>query len=208
MATRKRNYHHGDLRAALLEAARALLTEGGIEALSLRAVARRAGVSAAAPYHHFKDKAELVSALERVVTARLAGVKRTALEGLSDPEDRLRALGVHFVCYSIAHPAEFRLLCRPEMRLPFDADGGEEDPSFQILLEIIDEMIAQGRWRVDRKVAAVTAWSLVHGLASLLVDGPLRGLAQNPEQVRALAESVTGSLRLAHEPRPERSVSS
>src|SRR5665213_3923660 len=91
-----RPYHHGDLRRALVDAARRILEAEGPTALSLRAVAREAGVSPAAPYHHFKDKAELLDAVAdegwQMLDAGMAKAKAAA-----DPRDKLTALGIAYV---------------------------------------------------------------------------------------------------------------
>src|SRR5512140_2225427 len=109
------SYHHGNLRAALLEAALEVIAEAGVEGLTLREVARRAGVSHAAPKHHFADKAELVRSLVVDSFGQFAAALRRAGRGDTGAE-RLSSLGNAYVKWAIANPARFRLLFRPELR--------------------------------------------------------------------------------------------
>jgi AcrR family transcriptional regulator len=193
------SYHHGNLRQALLEAARDLINEAGVEKLNLREVARRAGVTTGAPYHHFADKAELVYALSRQSLEDLDHASQAALEGIDEPRAQLRAIGVAYVLYAIDHPAEFQLMFRPEMGAPLDFADPETAPVFRILLRVVTACRAavgiQGN--DGRDAAAISAWSLVHGLASLLVDGPLYTMRADRERVRALAVGITNRLDVA-----------
>ena len=193
--SKKDSYHHGNLRASLLEAALELLHEGGVEALSLREVARRAGVSPGAPYHHFKSKGDLICELAEERLEHLDRVSREALQGAKTPQEKLRALGVAYVLYAAMHPAEFRLMFSPERGSPLSREKPEDAPVFRVLLRVIDELREAGH-DVGRETAAITAWSLVHGLADLLVDGPLAPMSRDLEQVRTLAEQVTEGLTL------------
>jgi AcrR family transcriptional regulator len=195
---RAQSYHHGNLRAALLEAARQLIREAGVESLTLREVARRAGVTTGAPYHHFADRAELVYALARQSLAELDAASAAAIVGLVEPREQLRAIGVAYVLYAVDHPAEFRLMFRPEMGAPFDFADPSTAPVLRVLLQVVDACRAEaGATDAGRDAAAISAWSLVHGLAALLVDGPLHTLAANREQVHALAKGITNRLDVA-----------
>ncbi|MEL7364234.1 MAG: TetR/AcrR family transcriptional regulator, partial [Bacteroidota bacterium] len=117
------SYHHGDLRRTLLDEASSVLEADGIGALSLRDLARRAGVSATAPYHHFKGKADLVCALAADALADLDAA--LAAPRHADPGDRLRAIGVAYVLFAVAHPERFRLAFRPELGDPFTGLGAD-----------------------------------------------------------------------------------
>ena len=189
-------YHHGDLRRALLDEAAAVLDAEGVAALSLRDLARRAGVSATAPYHHFPSKAALVTALAEdamaELDAALAEADRASAAAGGDPGARLSALGVAYVLYAIDHPARFRLAFRPEMGDPFErlverGELPEDTVGFRQLVRVVREVEPAPERQL---VTAVGAWSVAHGLAALLVDGPLRALAADRDRVRALAEAV------------------
>ncbi|MBV9894897.1 MAG: TetR/AcrR family transcriptional regulator [Chloroflexi bacterium] len=205
-------YHHGDLRRALLEAAAELLEGRGVEGLALREVARRAKVSHTAPYHHFVDKAALVAALvdtgfEQLTRAMLAASSSTDAAGEGNLE-RLKAIGVAYVQFAIAHPALFRLLCRPEQRTPPSAseatpptDAGRA--AYAVLVDAVQACLASGEVQGDAEALALSAWCIVHGLATLLLDGPLREVASRTElDVDNLAHAVTDTLARGLRPRP------
>jgi len=179
-----RPYHHGHLRRALLDAALQVLTEQGLAGLTLRSVARHAGVSEAAPYHHFASKAALVEALVVETLQQLAQALQEAIQATAGtPLDRLVATGVAYVRFAIEHRASFQILYRPELRhlsRPIlDTDGSVRSPidragmaAYQVLLDAI--MACQQAGMVvleDPFPLALTAWSTVHGLAQLLLDG-------------------------------------
>jgi AcrR family transcriptional regulator len=174
----KTAYHHGDLRRALLDASIALIAEHGVEALSLREVARAAGVSPAAPYHHFASKSELLGALAASGFAGLTTAMERALADLSDsdsPIDRLEALGTAYIEFACAHPTEFRLMFRPGLvaasDLPPDCDPSS---AFALLLDAVGRVsgvLPAGT--VAPEALTLTAWSAVHGAAELLLEGPL-----------------------------------
>lgn len=186
----KATYHHGDLRAALLEAAFAILTESGVEKLSLRGVARRAGVSPGAPYHHFRDKQAILAELADDRRRRAVKAFGEATDAEAAPRAKLRALGAAYVRYALEHQAEFRLMFGGALPVKQPNAGAGGVP----MLELFGTLIrgADGQLSAaEVDAAAVAAWSLVHGLAQLLIDGPLEGLQKNPAQVTALAERVS-----------------
>ena len=186
---RPERYHHGNLRQALLAAAEELLVADGVEALSWRAIARRAGVSPGAPYHHFADKAALLTALAQQHLTELDHRFQAVCAAFSDPHAQLRALGMVYVDYALDHPAAFRLMFRPELGAPF---GNEPlaTPVFGILLNVVRACRADlSNDPSDTERVAFAAWGLVHGLAALLLDGPLAALAGDREQVHALVKT-------------------
>lgn len=193
----KTTYHHGNLREALIDAARSLLADVGVDAVSLRAVARRAGVSVGAPYHHFTDKAGLLNALVQRCFADMDREVREALAGKTLPSEKLKAIGVAYVLYAVAHPAEFRLMFRPEKGAVLAMPNARDAPVYGVLLQVIDELHAQGTG-TDRDSDAIAAWSVVHGLAALLIDGPLQALGSDSASVRKVAEAVTERLILVN----------
>lgn len=168
-------YHHGDLRRALLDASLSLIAEEGFGALSLREVARRAGVTHAAPYRHFADKEALLAAVAeegfRAMTVRMK--ERMASE--KTPEGRLEACGVAYVLFAMENPSHFRVMFGPHFTHPPEMPSSEDaENSFGLLMGSIAECQRAGVVRAgEPRGLSLMCWSLVHGLASLLVDGQL-----------------------------------
>lgn len=163
-------YHHGDLRRALVDAARRLLEAEGPAALSLRAVAREAGVSPAAPYHHFKDKSELLDAIAHegwVLLDRAMAEAKANAEG----RQKLTALGIAYVCFAREHPALYRVMydaARQHEALPLADEEGEDDAYCKVRQTLIElGASADGADDLDLELATVAAWCAAHGLAEM-----------------------------------------
>lgn len=172
-------YHHGDLRNALLATAVEELAEHGAASVSLRAIARRAGVSHAAPTHHFRDKAGLLTAVATQGYEMLGD--RLAETAQRNPG--LAEVGATYVRFAVEQPAHFGVMFSPEL---IDAD----DPG---LIAARDRARTLLRAGTDDPVRALAAWSVVHGLASLLLDRTVTPVP--PPDVGALARAVTAHLR-------------
>jgi len=183
MATRKRKraYHHGDLRAALISAATELLSEeGGERGISLTAAAARAGVSAAAPYRHFADKEALLAAVAEAGFRRLRDALAEAAAARAGLE-RLAAVGAAYVKFAREAPASFRLMFGADVdKLRHPSLLEAAFAALGTLLAVVSE--AQGAGVLagdDPSRVAVPLWGLVHGLATLQASGTLQmsGLA-------------------------------
>jgi AcrR family transcriptional regulator len=194
--TKRRGYHHGDLRSALLDAATALVREHGPAGFSLREAARDVGVDPAACYRHFRDRHALLMAIAQRGFARLATRMKRATIALPDGswDSRLIALGRVYVRFACDHPAEFRVMFGesgthsrdPRLRLP----ETERSPYEQLEDSIRGWSQAHGL-NVDVARTALVFWSGVHGVARLVVDGAL-GLT--PPETATLAEEVAERL--------------
>jgi AcrR family transcriptional regulator len=159
-------YHHGDLRRALLKAAVTILEREGPSALSLRAVAREAGVSPAAPYHHFKDKSELLNAVALEGFARLKAALVEAFAAASKSEVR-SALGVAYVEFSRANPALYRVMwdcARNGEKMPEDH---KDDSAFDLVKETLREAAGGEISELDLELTAIASWCAAHGLAEI-----------------------------------------
>ncbi len=173
----KRAYHHGDLRRALTRHALRLVAERGVAALTLRELARRAGVTQAAPYRHFANKAALVAAVaEEGFRSLTAAVEAALAAAPGGGTARLRATAVAYVRFALAHPAYFRVMFGRDVAASHGFrslwDAGQE--SFTVLLREIEAGQRSGAFRGgDPRRAALATWSAVHGLASLAVEGLL-----------------------------------
>lgn len=177
-------YHHGDLRAACLRAARELLEEDGSAGLSLRAVARRAGVSATAPYRHYADREALVSAVAAEGYRELAEHLTAAHPAPSTPED-LAAVAVAYVRFALDHPALFRAMFAE----PCDPTSEERVAATAAISQYVQDIVRDAFPGADDTGGALstTVWALVHGLAFLHLDGKLDSATPEvvAEQVRA-----------------------
>jgi AcrR family transcriptional regulator len=184
-------YHHGDLRGALLDAALQLIESEGLAGLSLRAVARKVGVSHAAPYHHFADRTALLAAVAEEGFQALHGAMLARTAGVADPRQRLRETGIGYVRFALEHPAHFRVMFSPEFRerSPHPGLQAAAAAAYGLLEEAIVECQRRGYARPGDADAMVrAAWALVHGIATLLLDGHLEreeGLRAGEEQVLA-----------------------
>ena len=187
-------YHHGDLPAALLAAVQDAVAEVGVSGVSLRDVARRAGVSHGAPAHHFGTKAGLLTEFATAGYELLAESIITAIGAASPASLRaeLAAMGRGYVKFAITHPAHFEVMFRLDALEPANAEfTAASDAAYGLLLATIERCRAagllQGR---SPELVAVSAWSVVHGLSALWISGRLaeRITEQDPDR---LAMAVT-----------------
>jgi len=194
-APRRDSYHHGDLKRALTSAALALVAEKGPKGFTLTEAARRAGVSTAAPYRHFADKAELLAAVAEQGFRELHADLAAAADHATDPKDRVVELGRAYVRWAVAHPDHYQVMFGAES-LKADQPSLAEAAE-QAFGDLLDAMticqqagIVQGD---DPREVAAPLWSLVHGIASLAIGGHLRavGIAQAPEE---MVEGVVAQL--------------
>jgi AcrR family transcriptional regulator len=181
----KAAYHHGDLRAALVCAALELLEESGESALSLRAVARRAGVSPAAPYRHYADREALVSAVAAVGYRELAERLAAAHPSPSSPE-QLASVAIAYVQFALERPALFRIMFGE----PCDRDNDERIAATAAVSLYVRGIVERSFPQADPEALATAIWALVHGLAFLHLDGKLD--ASTPAVV---AERVTVAIQ-------------
>jgi AcrR family transcriptional regulator len=190
-------YHHGDLRRALLGAAEVVLAERGVEGFTLRECARRAGVSHAAPAHHFGDVTGLLTALAALGFETLTAAMRDARAGIADPQERLWAIGRGYVAFAREYPERFRLAFSSH-RLNHD------DPALRaageaafLELETAIRLVTggdTGPLPADALADLVHAWSVVHGFSHLLLAGQLDHLAGEGAE-RGVTILLEGSLR-------------
>jgi AcrR family transcriptional regulator len=185
MSASKATYHHGDLRSALVGAALELLEESGETALSLRAVARRAGVSPAAPYRHYADREALVSAVAAVGYRELAERLAAVHPAPSTPEE-LAAVAVAYVRFALERPALFRIMFGE----PCDRDSDERVAATAAVALYVRGIVERAFPDADAEALATAIWGLVHGLAFLHLDGKLD--ASDPA---AVAERVAAAIR-------------
>lgn len=185
---RRESYHHGDLKRALTSAALSLVAEKGPKGFTLTEAARRAGVSAAAPYRHFADKAELLAAVAEQGFRELHADLAAAADRASDPKERVIELGRAYVRWAVAHPDHYQVMFGESLKVeqPSLATAGEQ--AFGDLLDAIVKCQEAGIIEVrDPREVAAPLWSLVHGIASLAIGGQLDavGIVQPPDEIIA-----------------------
>jgi len=198
----RRSYHHGNLRRALLDSALSLVEREGAEALTLRAAARRAGVSQAAPYRHFRDKDALLAAVaEEGFRAMTEAMRRATVPYEGDPLARLRARGMAYVEFATSHAAHFKVMfgrvAADRSKHPSLMEAAQE--AFELLVAAIKDCQQAGLVRGgDPEELALCAWSATHGLSALAVDGQLHDPAG---RLSDLAQAVTANVYLGLGPR-------
>jgi AcrR family transcriptional regulator len=182
---RPKPYHHGALQAALIDASIDLAREGGPDRVILREAARAAGVSHSAAYRHFADRDALLAEVSRHARNELAVEMRRRVKRTRDPRRRLRAVGTAYVEFALAEPGLFRtaFTSHPATSTSEDHDpaaprGSASDTDtvdpYEILAQVLDQAQSTGLLDPKRRPGAeIGAWSAVHGLANLLLDGPL-----------------------------------
>ncbi len=193
-------YHHGDLRRALVEAALALVTEAQSWDFSLREVARRAGVSHNAPYRHFPEKRDLLAAMAAAGYEALR-VRLAAAAEAEDPEAALLAIGLAYIGFGTENPARYRLTFGAMAGAPLSALMAEAAASAKaVLVGVIERGIREGRFAAaddspaERDRLVLSAWSLVHGLTMLLIDG-LAGGDLPPSVPELVARTLLDGVR-------------
>ncbi len=174
----KESSHHGDLRRALLDAAAEAIAENGPAALSLRDLARRAGVSHAAPTHHFGDKKGLLTALATEGFDQLAAAPRESRTATGS----FLELGVTYVRFAATHRAHFEVMWRPDLCHEDDpALVAARDRSSDALYSGVADL-PDGHGGTDVREAGLAAWSLAHGFATLWLSGSLPDMPEAPDE--------------------------
>lgn len=189
---RRQGYHHGNLRQALVEAALALIAEKGLSGFSFAEAARAAGVSATAPYRHFRDRDALMADVARQGFAALAG-RLEAAAGAADPRAALDALGRAYLAFAREEPAYYVAMFESQLALSDYPDlEREADKAFGVLRQAAEAAVATlpGTRRPPALMVALHLWSTAHGIAALFARGDAgrRPLPMSPE---ALLEAAT-----------------
>lgn len=189
---RPRRYHHGDLRAALLEAALAIINEVGPSALSIREVARRAGVSHAAPYRHFRSRDALI---EGVVEQGFALLQQAMLRRIADapadPLEQFAASGTAYVEFALEYPSHYRVIFGGNLLSREASQHRASDAVLAAMIESLHQCQALGIVREgDPAHQALAIWSLIHGFVSLLIDHRIDHLLGHGQSLEATRNAV------------------
>lgn len=181
----------------MLSAARDILVEEGPAKLSLRAAARRAGVSQAAPYYHFSDKDTLLASVAAEGFKALTATMATYAKASKSPSDRLQQLGVGYVVFAVQNPEVFRLMQGPyfEDREKYDFLQEAADDSFQALSSAVTECLECADEK-QKSLACAAAWALVHGTALLSMDGRISQVSDESD-LEILTRKITHQLDIS-----------
>jgi AcrR family transcriptional regulator len=170
----KRSYHHGDLRSALIETGMRLIEFSDADQLSLREVAREVGVSAAAVYRHFPDKAALLSALAHEGLDRLGAAQMQSAADAGYGSEGFNASGRTYVRFALKHPALFKMIMSHTPLVDhFAADADSVSSPMRWLRSSVAALAPEGTPPELLRSVALRAWSQVHGLAMLMLDGQI-----------------------------------
>jgi AcrR family transcriptional regulator len=194
------SYHHGDLRNALVAAGAELAEAGGPSAVTIRAAAARVGVTPTAAYRHFADHADLLDAVRREAMSRLSAAMTRYLRTTPVGDDaeaalrRLRATGRGYVQFAVDEPGLFRAAFAAGHKPSSLAGPAAQDGPFAMLNGVLDRLVEVGYLAPqDRPLAEMGAWATVHGLAFLLIEGPLRTLKRREREA-----VIERSLEMVH----------
>jgi AcrR family transcriptional regulator len=196
------SYHHGALRDALIRSAREILESEGYEALTLRAAARRAGVSQAAPYNHFADKAALLAAIAALGFREFAAAMRHEMDATVDPQARLNAAGIAYVAFATSNPGLFKLM--------FGSNAHQEsgDPDLDAARTSAYEALrgavhavqqSDPRDAAQEELEGLRSWALVHGLATMINEGTIGPGIYGARSARELTANILNSPQTAKE---------
>ena len=193
-------YHHGDLRRALLEEALRTIQTDGVEHLTLRAVGEKLGVSRTALYRHFSDKQALLAVVGREGFRMLRLSLTAALEQHGRGREGFEAMGIAYVRFAVAHSSHYRVMfgrfiesCSKDEEFVQEAAA-----AFQVLVDSLVEQQQAGLVRRDDPITlARFIWSIVHGIAMLVIDGQLRGADERGEALNLYAmERIRDAIEL------------
>jgi AcrR family transcriptional regulator len=188
---RPQPYHHGHLRDALIRAASRILEKDGLSVLSLRRVAQAAGVSSAAPYHHFADKKALLDAIAMEGFSALRNEMLARMQRETDPRTRTQACGIAYVAFALRNPALFRLMFGGDDH-PLSADAALDQPR-KLTYGVLEQAVAaESSNGTANSLTCLGLWALVHGIAKLILEGGIRPSEYGVKSGLALAVRVLG----------------
>ena len=208
-----RPYHHGDLRQAMLDATRRQLEAGGPDAVTIAKAALECGVSVAAPYRHFKDRAHLLSELAALGFREMLAQFAEQLPEIEVPLERFNQAGVIYINYAVAHPELFRIMftntqqaapAEPDRPMPA-AEGGRA--MLEYVAGLVSGVFETERFVTDPETVLQMAWSCVHGIAMLQSSGlPMVVRDLDDEALLAQLRLVTRGLRVTEAATPSGAV--
>lgn len=191
-------YHHGDLRKSLVAAALDIISEKGAGHLTLREIAKRAGVSHAAPYRHFKDKESILTAVAREGFEKMLEIsERRIAESSGNELAHFRICGLSYIDFALNYPSHYRVMFEIREKvgiLPEDLKA-ESSTSFKLLYEKIETCQEKGLLKKgDTYLMTLSAWSIVHGFATLYTNRHIAFPGPGGQDLESMKHSVLDSL--------------
>jgi len=200
----ERGYHHGELRSAMIEAADAILRDEGVEGFTLRAAARRAGVSPGAPAHHFGNTAGL---LTEVATLAYEELYRcfSAVEPAATPAAKLRSMARAYIVFALSHPGRFQLMYRKELVNRSDARyAAASKATLEMFAGVAGDVYEVSDLAVEGQsmgyAGIIAAWSTAHGIAHLALEEKLNFVTHGEDRMRDFMDRVLPSILQAQWP--------
>jgi AcrR family transcriptional regulator len=198
---KKKNYHHGDLKNALIKAGVEILAKDGVGGLSLRKVALKAGVSHSAPYSHFADKQALIAAISTEGFRQLyVRVSAAAEKNKNSPEKQLAEAAWAYVQFAMDDPDRFKVMFSAvlEKEKEYPEFVAESQRNFQLVKMIVEANQAAGVLRSGpSELAALSAWGIVHGFVMLVLEGQIPHTILEKKSPRELVEFQLRQIMLA-----------
>jgi AcrR family transcriptional regulator len=191
----EKNYHHGDLRTALVRAGRTILERDGLAALTLRACAREAGVSHAAPQHHFRNLAELLSAIAASGFEDFVAALDEKSKDAADPKARVVAMGLAYVAFASAHPAIYQVMFGVEAP---NSKTEQLEAAMSRAWRQLHDAVAEAVGPVHANSDAMLVWSVVHGHAMLRAAQCLPGVVNADQELRHSLETIVSGMSERH----------
>ena len=188
----KKSYHHGNLREALVDAALEILATDGVDGVSLRKVALKAEVSATALYTHFRDKRELLAVMAAQGFEGLSMAMLEQSKGIEDTAERLLALARGYVFFAIENASLFQLMFGKQLtnlsEFPVLAEASAN--SYAMMTNAVAEQMKDGKGEPRAQIGAAAAWSMMHGLATLINDGKITPESSGVDSIDDLIQQV------------------
>lgn len=182
----KQTYHHGALKPALIEAAIRILERDGVESLSLRALARETGVTAAAPYSHFKDKSDILADVAELGFQRLSVYMSEKTSHVTGAREKLNMLIESFLVFSAQNPGLFRVMFSQGVDINAHPTLAMSAGKSYALLSSALKTLGHG----DEKTGALMLWSMMYGMAELILQGKVAPSMAGAADLKTLAEKI------------------
>jgi AcrR family transcriptional regulator len=179
---KNKSYHQEDLREKLIEKAKEVFISEDLKAVTVRRISKELDVSPMAFYHYFKDLKEFIHELAIGFIVDLEVISKKAMSSDLSGYPKLYRLGYEYVNYALQNPKPFLLMFRPEYGSAVKFDW-QKTPLYRVLMETVVEILPSDSSPQKAQICALSAWSLVHGLAMLLIDGPFSAMQDNPQML-------------------------